>query len=150
MKFRSRGLFTSCMGIVGPVLLAVSAAQAGQFKTLNSGQLAAGGSVAGFSNPQETNKAMEMETYEFVTSSAGGTYYCQILYNAVGQTMNVSLIGVNATVISSCSAASGSACNTSTSTSLVGNTKFQCVYATAYGAPIKPGVDTYYEWGVHH
>jgi hypothetical protein len=138
------------MAIAGSVLLAVSAAQAGQFKTLNTAGVAAGGSLAGYSSPQNTNQAMELETYEFVTSSAGGTYYCQVLYNGVGRTMNVSLVGVNGVVISSCSAASAGACNTSTSTSLAGNTKFQCVYATGYGSPITPGVDTFYEWGVHH
>jgi len=150
MKSRLRGLFTSCMGIAASALLAVSTAQAGQFKTLNTAGIGAGGSLAGFSSPQNTNQSMEMETYEFLTSPAGGTYFCQILENGVGRTMNVSLIGVNATVISSCAAGVGRSCNTSTSVSLAGNTKFQCVYATAFGSPISPGVNTFYEWGVHH
>ena len=150
MKFRFRGLFTSCMGIAGSALFAVSTAQAGQFKTINTGGLGAGGSLAGYSSPQNTNNSMEMETYEFLTSPAGGGYYCQIAYNGVGRTMNVSLIGVNATVISSCGAISGGSCNTSTSVSLAGNTKFQCVYATLFGAPVSPGAGTFYEWGVHH
>jgi hypothetical protein len=137
------------MGIAGSVLLAVSTAHAGQFKTLNTGSLAVGGFLGGYSSPQSTNNSMEMETYEFLTSSAGGNYYCQILYNGTGKTMNVALIGVNATVISSCSAAAGSSCNTS-SIGLAGTTKFQCLYATSFGAPISPGLGPYYAWGVHH
>jgi len=150
MKSRLRGLFTACIGIAGSALLAVSTVQAGQFKTLNTAGIGAGGYLAGYSSPQNTNLSMEMETYEFLTSPAGGTYYCQILYNGVGRTMNVSLIGVNGTVISSCAAAYGSSCSTSTSVGLAANTKFQCLYATGFGSPVSPGAGTFYEWSVHH
>ena len=151
MTFKVHGLLSSFAAIAAAGLLASTAAQAGQFKTLNTASLAAGSNLAGYSSPQNTNDSMEMETYEFVTSPSGGTYYCQILFNGTGKTMNVSLIGVNASVISGpVSVASGSSGSTSTTVSLAGNTKFQCLYATGFGSPISPGQGTFYEWGVHH
>jgi hypothetical protein len=99
------------MGIAASALLAATAAQAGQFKTLNTGDLAAGGSVQAYSSPQNTNQSMEMEVFEWPSAAAGGNYSCDILYNGTGRVLNMSLIGVNGTAINSCSAANGGSCS---------------------------------------
>ena len=81
MKSGSRTLFSSVIGVAASGLLVASAAQAGQFKTLNTANLASGGSVQAFSSPQNTNQAMEMEVFEWQTPSASGIYSCDILFN---------------------------------------------------------------------
>ena len=145
MKSKFHGLFYSVMGVAASGLLAASVADAGQFKTLNTANLAAGGSVQAYSSPQDTNSAMEMEVFEWPTPAAGGAFSCNILYNGTGQVLNMSLIGVNGTVINSCGAAAGSSCSTPI-VSLAGNTKFQCLTATSFGASVAPGV--YYSMSV--
>ena len=145
MKSRFHGLFFSVMGVAASGLLAATAAQAGQFKTLNTGDLAAGGSVQAYSSPQNTDSAMEMEVFEWLTPAAGGAYSCNILYNGTGRVLNMSLIGVNGTVVNSCAAAAGGTCSTPI-IALAGNTKFQCLTATSFGAPVAAGV--YYSMSV--
>src|SRR5271166_2677579 len=154
MRCGSYGLFSTVMGIAASALLASAPTQAGQYKTLNTATLAAGGSIEDSSTPKNPlnssgvpGGAMEMETYEFQTGPAGGSYYCQIVSNATNKTLNVSLIGVNGTVITSCSAVSGGSCNTLTE-SLVGTLKFQCVVATQCCS--SPSTAGYYIVGVHH
>jgi hypothetical protein len=139
MRSRLHGLFPSIMAIAASGLLATTAAQAGQFKTLNTANLGAGGFVQAYSSPQNTNNAMEMEAFEWPSVAVGGSYSCNILYNGTGRVLNVSLIGVNGTVINSCSAAAGGSCSTPI-ISLAGNTKFQCLTSTSFGAPVAAGV----------
>jgi hypothetical protein len=141
---RLHGLLPSIMGVAASALLAATAAHAGQFKTLNTGGLAAGGSVQAYSSPQNTNQSMEMEVFEW-PSTAGGSYSCNILYNGTGRVLNMSLIGVNGTVINSCSAGVSGSCSTPIA-ALAGGTKFQCLTSTAFGAPVAAGV--YYSMSV--
>ncbi|HXH08477.1 MAG TPA: hypothetical protein VNP04_01695 [Alphaproteobacteria bacterium] len=110
-------------------------ALAGQFKTLNTAGLGVGGSISAHSSPKNFGQAMEMEVYEWPTASTGGNYRCQITSNSTGQTLNLRLIGVNGTIISSCAAANGGTCSTPTA-ALVGNLKFMCLVATQFGAPV--------------
>jgi hypothetical protein len=145
MKFGSHGLFSCVMAVAASGLLAATGAQAGQFKTLNTENLAAGGSVQAYSSPQNTNQAMEMEVFEWLTPSIGGGYSCNILYNGTGRVLHMSLIGVNGTVVNSCSAAAGGSCSTPI-VGLAGDTKFMCLTATSFGAPVGPGV--YYSMSV--
>jgi hypothetical protein len=145
MRSEFHGLFSSVMGIAAAGLLAATAAQAGQFKTLNTASLAVGASVQAYSSPQNTNDSMEMEVFEWPTPAAGGTYSCDILLNETGRVLNISLIGVNGTVINSCSAAAGGSCSTPI-VGLAANTKFQCLTATSFGAPVGAGV--YYSMSV--
>ena len=140
MKLGSHGLFSSVMAIAASGLLAATGVQAGQFKTLNTGNLAVGGSVQAFSSPQNTNQAMEMEVFEWLTPSIGGSYSCNILNNETGRILHMSLIGVNATVINSCSAAAGGGSCSTPIVGLAGDTKFMCLTATSFGAPVAPGV----------
>ena len=92
MKLGSHGLFSSVMAIAASGLLAATGVQAGQFKTLNTGNLAVGGSVQAFSSPQNTNQAMEMEVFEWLTPSIGGSYSCNILNNETGRILHMSLM----------------------------------------------------------
>jgi hypothetical protein len=142
---RLHGLLPSIMGVAASALLAATAAHAGQFKTLNTGGLAAGGSVQAYSSPQNTNQSMEMEVFEWPSTAAGGSYSCNILYNGTGRVLNMSLIGVNGTVINSCSAGVSGSCSTPIA-ALAGGTKFQCLTSTAFGAPVAAGV--YYSMSV--
>ena len=145
MKVASHGLFSSVMGIAVSGLLAATGAQAGEFKTLNTGNLGVGGSVQAYSSPQNTNDAMEMEVFEWVTPTIGGSYSCDIAPNETGKVLNMSMIGVAGGVIGSCSAAAGGSCSTPI-TSLAGNTKFMCLAATSYGSPV--GAGAYYSMSV--
>lgn len=139
MKFGPHSLSSSVMAIAASGLLAATGAQAGQFKTLNTGNLAVGGSVQAYSSPQNTNDSMEMEVFEWLTPTIGGSYSCDILFNGTGRVLNMSLIGVAGTVINSCSAAAGGSCSTPI-IGLAGDTKFMCLTATSFGAPVAPGV----------
>ncbi|MCW5200747.1 hypothetical protein VU07_02900 [Desulfobulbus sp. F4] len=107
-------------------------AMAGQYKTLNTGGLAAGASMCMYSSPKNalpTPKGMEMEVYEWQTSSAGGFYRCSLTSNQTGKTLNLRMIGLDGTIISSTSCAAGTSCATPTS-SLTSYGKFACVVAT--------------------
>ena len=88
---------------------------------------------------------MEMEVFEWPSTAAGGSYSCNILYNGTGRVLNMSLIGVNGTVINFCSAGVSGSCSTPI-TALAGGTKFQCLTSTAFGAPVAAGV--YYSMSV--
>jgi len=132
------------MGVATSGLLAATAAQAGQFKTLNTETLAVGEAVQAYSSPQNMSQAMEMEVFEWLTPALDGlhAYSCNILDNGTGQVLNISLIGVNGMVISSCSAAPEGSCSTpiAPDMGLIGNLKFQCLTATSFGAPVAAGV----------
>jgi hypothetical protein len=151
MRYGFHGVLSAIIAVAASGLLA--AAQAGEFKTLNTNTLAAGGSVTAVTTPKDPipltafGGAIEMESFEFQTSPAGGSYHCQIVANNTNKTLNISLIGVNATVINSCSAAAGGTCNTP-AVGLVGDLKFQCLLATqCCNAAATTGNATI---GVHH
>jgi hypothetical protein len=130
--------------LIGLVLVTVvtmmansgQSAFAGQSKRLNASGLAVGGLIQVISSPQNQGAAMEMDTYEVLT--AGGNHRFRILSNGTGQVLNLRLIGVNGSIITSCTAAVGGTCTTP-SQALIGNLLFQVIVATQNGAPVNPG-----------
>ena len=137
MKSRFHGLFSSLMGMAAAGLLASNAAQAGQFKTLDTQSLAVGASIVAHSSPKNSGPAIEMEIFEWPSASTGGTYRCNILSNSTGTTLTIRLIGVNATSLGSCSALPGGSCST-TAVSLLPDFKFLCIVATSNNGLAKP------------
>jgi hypothetical protein len=123
------------------VAILAGPADAGQFKRLSAtATLVPGAQVQVFGSPQNQGAAMEMDVYEFLSAGTAATltgYRCRILSNSTGQTLNLRLIGVNGSVISSCAATSPGFCDLPFS-SLVGNLLFQCTVATGNGAPVIP------------
>jgi hypothetical protein len=113
-------------------------ATAGQFKRLNTETLAVGAQISAHASPLNTGAAMEMDTYEFKTAAAGGSYRGRILTNSTGQTLNLKVIGTNGLIVASCSAVNAGTCNTAT-LSLVGNLLFLVIIATQNGAPVNAG-----------
>ena len=131
MKSRFHGLFSFVMGMAAAAgLLASNAAEAGQFKTLNTESLAVGASVIAHSSPKNSGTAIEMEIFEWRSASAGGSYRCNILSNKAGTTLTIRLIGVTATPLGSCNAPPGGSCSTPI-ISLLGDFKFLCIVATS-------------------
>lgn len=114
--------------LFGIVLLGADV-MAGQYKTLNTATLSMNSQLTARSSPKNTANVMEMEVYEFQTNPNGGSFQCRITQNATGQDLNIRLIGVNGTVISSCVTPVNGTCDTP-SVSLVGNLKFQCLVST--------------------
>jgi hypothetical protein len=138
MHISFRSLVTSFFGVAAMGLVS-TASQAGQFKTLNTENLAAGTSLRVSSSLLNNGPAAEMEVYEFRSAATGGFYQCNIVQNGTGKSMNLIMLGVNATVIGSCTALpGGGSCSTPTR-GLVGNLKFMCVAATGNGSPVTAG-----------
>jgi hypothetical protein len=110
---------------------------AGQFKRMTgSSTLAVNGNLAAHASPRNQGAAMEMDTYEWQSQIAGAaSYRCRITSNTTGQTLNLKFLGVNGTVVDSCSAVNNGTCNTGTH-GLVANLLFQCVTSTANGNPV--------------
>jgi hypothetical protein len=108
---------------------------AGQFKTLNTAGLAEGQQQTAVSSPKNSGLAMEMEVYEWTSRSAGGYYQCRILSNFTGEPLTITFMGVNGTIIDSCTAPAGGTCDVP-AYNLFGNLKFQCLVATGYGSPV--------------
>jgi len=126
-------------------LMLGSVADAGQFKTVNTvtnlGVLVPGAAITLISSPKTNlGGTMEMELYEFQTPPAGGSWQLIISQNNTGRTLNLRLIGVNGTIITSCVAAP--LCST-VPVGLVGNLKFMAIVATDAFSPIPPGNQTY-------
>jgi len=110
---------------------------AGQFKTLNTASLGVNQQNSARSSPKNTaSGAIEMEVYEWQSGSVdGNAYQCRITQNATGQPLNISLVGLDTSIIASCSAPASGTCNT-TPAILVGGAKFQCVVATQCCFPV--------------
>jgi hypothetical protein len=120
----------STLTTVLSISLICGGAMAGQFKTLNTAGLSVNQQISACSSPKNTpSGAIEMEVYEWETSAGGGTYQCRIIRNTTSQPLNISLVGLNATIIGSCNAPDGGGCSTPP-VSLVGGAKFQCLVAT--------------------
>jgi hypothetical protein len=110
---------------------------AGQFKRMTgSSALAVNGQISAQASPRNQGAAMEMDVYEWQSQAAGAaSYRCRITSNTTGRTLNLRLIGVNGTIISSCSAVNLGTCNTGTF-GVVANLLFQCTVSTANGSPV--------------
>jgi hypothetical protein len=127
--------------IIGVLLTAAivftGESNAGQFKRMTgSNTLAVNGNISAHASPRNQGTAMEMDTYEWQSQSAGAaSYRCRITSNTTGQTLNLKWLGVNGTIIDSCSAANLGTCNTGVH-GTVGNLLFQCIVSTANGAPV--------------
>jgi hypothetical protein len=110
---------------------------AGQFKRMTgSSTLAVNGSISAHASPRNQGAAMEMDTYEWQSQAAGAaSYRCRITSNTTGRTLNLRFIGVNGTIVSSCSAVNLGTCDTGTF-AVVSNLLFQCLVSTANGSPV--------------
>jgi len=110
---------------------------AGQFKRMTgSSTLAVNGNISAHASPRNQGNAMEMDTYEWQSQASGSaSFRCRITSNTTGQTLNLKWLGVNGTIIDSCSALNGGTCDTGVHAT-VGNLLFQCIVATANGSPV--------------
>ena len=109
---------------------------AGQFKTLNNtAALPVNGLVRASSSPQNTGSAMELESFEFLTTAEVASWTCRIIANATGTPLNLRLVGLDGTIIRSCVAPAGGVCNTQ-AVGLVGGHRFQCLVSTQFPAPV--------------
>ena len=126
-----------CFGIVFAVALALSAdVLAGQFKRMGSGPGFT--PVFAYSSPMTYGQAMEMEAYEFTSGTTTDNFRCAIIQNRTNRPLNLRFVGVNATVVGSCTAPVGGNCVTPVFSCLP-NLKFWCVVATQYPAPVAVG-----------
>ena len=130
----------------GAALLAPSQAEAGEFKTLNTAGLGVGGQVTAYSSPKNNGPAMEMEVFEWASSLSGGSYRCRITQNATARVLNIRLIGINGTIVNSCTTSAGGVCDAPT-VSVVSNAKFMCIVATQNGTTI-PSDSSWYQMAV--
>jgi hypothetical protein len=118
------------------VLLSGADAFAGQFKNLNNtATLAVNGLVRASSSPQNTGSAMELEAFEFQTTPEVSSWTCRVIANATGTPINMRLVGLDGTIIRSCTAPAGGVCNTQ-AVGLVGGHRFLCLVATQFPAPV--------------
>jgi hypothetical protein len=121
--------FAAALALAGP-------AEAGQFKNLNNtATLAVGGTVRASSSPQNTGSAMELEAFEFLTTPEVSSWTCRILNNATGTPLNMRLVGLDGTILRSCTAPAGGVCNTP-AVGLVGGHRFWCLVSTQFPAPV--------------
>jgi hypothetical protein len=121
---------------------------AGQFKRLEAvAALPVGGALFTLNSPQNFGGTMEMDVFEWPTAPAGGGYSCSVTFNNTGQAINIRLIGVNGTIITSCTTAVNGTCATPV-VNLAGNTLFDCLIATQFAAPA--GTNTFYQFAVSH
>ena len=131
-----RNSSVAIMGLAAALAMAGADAQAGQFKNLNNtATLAVNGLVRASSSPQNTGQAMEMESFEFLTTSELASWTCRVIANATGTPLNMRLVGLNGTIIASCTAPAGGVCNTPP-VGLVGGHRFQCLVSTQFPAPV--------------
>jgi hypothetical protein len=131
---RRIGLVLGCAGAIA--LLSGADAFAGQFKTLNNtSTLPTNGLVRASSSPQNTGSAMELEAFEFQTGPDVSTWLCRVIANATGTPINMRLVGLDGTIIRSCTAPAGGSCNTQ-AVGLVGGHRFLCLVSTQFPAPV--------------
>ena len=131
-NFAIAALFTLSASFLGT-------AEAGQFKRLTgSNLLANGGVLRAVASPLNTGAAMEMDVYEFQTVNVLDGWRCFVDANTTGRALNVRLIGVNGTVVTSCTTPVNGTC-TIPFTNLAPNLLFQCTVSTGNGAPVLPG-----------
>jgi hypothetical protein len=113
-------------------------ASAGQFKRLDASRLSIGAQLAVHASPLNSGQAMEMDTYEFLSGRGEPAYRLRIVSNLTGQELHVTWLGVNGTVITSCTAPLGGSCVTPVF-QVVGGLLFQGVISTQFGSPVRPG-----------
>jgi hypothetical protein len=126
----------------GVVIVSAAVAFGAQLKNLNNtATLPVNGLVRAASTPQNTGSAMELELHEFLATPADGTWLCRVIGNATGQPLHMRLIGVDGSIIRSCTAPAGGVCNTQ-AVGLAGGHRYACLVATQIGAPAV-GIGTY-------
>jgi len=134
-----------CFGIAFVFVLALGGdALAGQFKTMAS--VPNGGTLYAYSSPMSFGPAMEMEVFEFLSTSVADNYRCRIVQNRTNRPLTIRLIGVNGTVVGSCTAPTGGGSCVTPTFSLVPNLKFFCLVSTYNPAPVALG--GWYQMGV--
>ncbi len=143
MISRFTTLLSSALALgASAALLVPMHASAGQFKTLNTQTLGAGGQVTAYSSPKNTNSAMELETYEFQTTPSQVNWRCRIIANQTSRALNVRMLGLTGIELAACTTAVGGTCDTAAIT-LGANFKFVCVVATGAGSPIPSDLSWY-------
>ena len=115
-------------------------ATAGQFRRVDHTANLGIGAQNSFSvSPTNRNSAMEMDTFEWLTRSAGGTYRLRITQNSTNQELTVRMIGLTGAEVTSCTTVANGTCDTP-AIQLGGNFLFLAVVATdGAGSPITAG-----------
>lgn len=133
--------------VVGCALLTTGgSAFAGQHKRLSAvATLAAGAQVQTWNSPQNQGAAAEMDTFEYLSSAAGASYRCRLLFNNTGRQITVARVGVNGTISGTCTTAVNGTCDIPFA-SHAGSLLFQCIVATFNGGPAAPG--SFYSFAV--
>jgi len=112
-------------------------ATAGSFKVVSTTGLANGGARFAVSSPFNVSSAMEIEVFEFVTNAAD-SWRCGITQNNTGQDLQVRLIGLTGTVLSSCVTPVNGVCSTPF-IALGGGFAFHCTVSSGAGSPVVLG-----------
>jgi hypothetical protein len=86
-----------------------------------------------------------MDTFEYLSSAAGASYRCRLLFNNTGRAITVARVGVNGTITASCTTAVNGTCDIPFAAH-VGSLLFQCIVATGNGSPA--GVGSFYSFAV--
>lgn len=142
MRNKCRMALTLSVGCA--LLTAGGSAFAGQHKRLSSVQaLAAGAQVQTWNSPQNQGAAAEMDTFEYLAAAA--SYRCRILFNNTGRALTVARLGVNGTIVGTCTTPVNGTCD-QPFIAHAANLLFQCVVATGNGAPVTPG--SFYSFAV--
>jgi hypothetical protein len=123
-------------------LVCASSAIAGQFKTLNTANLAPGELLVVTSSPKNWNDTMELEMFEWLSADLGGTYRCSIRSNSTGAGLTIRMIGANGADVGSCTAPADGTCHTR-ARALAGGLKFACLVSTQAGTPVSGSNPTY-------
>jgi len=126
----------------GTFVVAAAVAFGAQLKTLNNtATLAVNGLVRAASTPQNTGSSMELELHEFLATPEDATWLCRVIGNNTGQPLHMRLVGVDGSIIRSCTAPAGGVCNTQ-AVGLAGGHRYGCLVATQVGAPVGTGAYT--------
>jgi hypothetical protein len=133
-----------CVSASLAVLLAPGGAFAGQYKTLDASQLEPGQELIVRSSPQNSGGAMEIDVYEWQGSAddPDALYLCRVFANKTGQTLNLSMIDIDALdIISSCSAplSADEGCLTLFQVHPETDIKLLCIVGTGIGFPVCEG-----------
>jgi hypothetical protein len=112
--------------------LAISTnALAGSYQTIEG--VPNSGAVALHVTPRNQGAAAEATVIAW--NSVADSFRCGITQNSTGRALNLVWMGVNGTIISSCTTAINGTCNTGTF-GVVGGLEFQCLVYTQNGQPV--------------
>ena len=139
-----RHVFTSLITTAAVGLLAPTASEAAQFKTLNTSSLTASTPLQAHSSPGSTAGLMDMEMYEFFTREQAG-YQCHIHNNATRISLNLRMLAATGAELRACVAPPGGSCSTPLVT-LFAAVNLICLVAPAEGG--SAGAAAHYLFGL--